>query len=57
MRTTHFVSVLSIFLIASCTKSEVLYVASDYAYVGTFTQGLEGPAVDQKGNLYFVNPH
>ena len=56
MRTTHFVSVLSIFLIASCTKSEVLYVASDYAYVGTFTQGLEGPAVDQKGNLYFVNP-
>ena len=56
MRTTHFVSVLSIFLIASCTKSEVLYVASDYANVGTFTQGLEGPAVDQKGNLYFVNP-
>ena len=51
MRTTHFVSVLSIFLIASCTKSEVLYVASDYAYVGTFTQGLEGPAVDKKGNL------
>lgn len=56
MRTTYFLSVLSIFLFGGCTQSEPLYLATDYAYVGTFTQGLEGPAVDQKGNLYFVNP-
>ena len=29
---------------------------SDLAYVGEFTRGLEGPAVDFNGNLYFVNP-
>ena len=25
-------------------------------FVGDFTQGLEGPAVDEDGNLFFVNP-
>lgn len=29
---------------------------TDFAYVGAFTQGLEGPAVDAEGNLFFVNP-
>jgi sugar lactone lactonase YvrE len=33
------------------------YEASDYVYVGDFTTGLEGPAADVEGNLYFVNPH
>lgn len=37
--------------------NENLYVANDYVYVGEFTTGLEGPAVDANGNLYFVNPH
>lgn len=39
----------------ACEK-EVLYQASDYAFVGDFTEGLEGPAVDVDGNLFFVNP-
>jgi sugar lactone lactonase YvrE len=56
MRTVHFFSVFSLFLLGACTESEPLYIATDYAYVGSFTRGLEGPAVDQKGNLYFVNP-
>ena len=29
--------------------------STDFAYVGEFTSGLEGPAVDKAGNLYFVN--
>ncbi len=41
----------------SCKNNEVLYEANDYAYVGEFTRGLEGPAVDKYGNLYFVNPY
>jgi sugar lactone lactonase YvrE len=40
----------------SCTNSEALYQAIDFVFVGEFTQGLEGPAVDENGNLYFVNP-
>ena len=46
---------INIFLI-SCSKKEILYQANDYVYVGDYTKGLEGPAVDQNGNLYFVNP-
>ena len=48
---------LYVFLFLSCDTQEVLYVATDYVYVGDFTTGLEGPAVDANGNLYFVNPH
>ena len=40
----------------SCTDSEVLYQPMDFLFVGKYTQGLEGPAVDVKGNIYFVNP-
>ncbi len=46
---------INIFLI-SCSKKEILYQANDYVYVGDYSKGLEGPAVDQNGNLYFVNP-
>ncbi|RPG63592.1 MAG: SMP-30/gluconolactonase/LRE family protein [Flavobacteriaceae bacterium TMED42] len=49
-------SVLLIFLVISCNKKETYYQATDYAFVGEFTSGLEGPAVDLEGNLYFVNP-
>ena len=45
-----------IILISSCQSKETLYMPSDLAYVGEFTRGLEGPAVDFNGNLYFVNP-
>lgn len=34
---------------------EVLYVCTDYTVAGLFTGGIEGPAVDLKGNLYAVN--
>ncbi|WP_420579910.1 SMP-30/gluconolactonase/LRE family protein [Reichenbachiella sp.] len=40
-------------LFFSCNKPKETF---DFAYVGTFTQGLEGPAVDARGNLFFVNP-
>lgn len=43
-------------LVFGCQPSSTLYKATDYVYVGDFTTGLEGPAVDQKGALYFVNP-
>ena len=38
------------------SAQEKLYLAEDYVFVGEYTQGLEGPAVDKDGNLYFVNP-
>ena len=40
----------------SCTDSEVLYQPIDFLFVGKYTKGLEGPAVDVNGNIYFVNP-
>ena len=40
----------------SCTDSEVLYQPIDFLFVGKYTQGLEGPAVDVNGNIYFVKP-
>ena len=56
----QFYRILILFFInislISCSQKEVLYQAIDYVYVGDFTSGLEGPAVDQNGNLYFVNP-
>jgi sugar lactone lactonase YvrE len=37
------------------TCSDPLYKVSDLLPEGTFTKGMEGPAVDKKGNLYAVN--
>jgi len=34
---------------------EEFYVSSDFTAAGIFTGGIEGPAVDAKGNLYAVN--
>ena len=31
------------------------FVLQDLVSDGVFTQGIEGPAVDQRGNLYAVN--
>jgi gluconolactonase len=36
-------------------NSDHLYQSSDWVTDGTFTQGIEGPAVDNKGHLYAVN--
>lgn len=41
---------------ASKKDSKEVFKSNDYVYVGEFTQGLEGPAVDLDDNLYFVNP-
>ncbi len=41
----------------STKTTDKLYTANDFAFVGNFTEGLEGPAVDNEGNLYFVNPY
>lgn len=43
-------------LLIGCDSSESYYEVSDYVYVGEYTSGLEGPAVDSSGALYFVNP-
>lgn len=51
-----FLAGLTLISSCSCTDSEALYQAIDFVFVGEFTQGLEGPAVDENGNLYFVNP-
>ena len=40
----------------SCEKKELYYQSEDLVYVGEYTSGLEGPAVDREGNLFFVNP-
>ena len=40
----------------SCEQKEVQYQSQDLVFVGQYTSGLEGPAVDQDGNLFFVNP-
>lgn len=36
-------------------KEDPFYQARDLTGEGTFTSGIEGPAVDRKGNLYAVN--
>ena len=43
-------------LFSSCDKKELYYQSQDLVFVGEYTSGLEGPAVDREGNLYFVNP-
>ena len=51
-----FILISALFLYVGCNPKEPLYLAKDFVYVGDFTQGLEGPAVDKDGNLFFVNP-
>ena len=45
---------LSLALIG-CAATEPLFESSDLTAEGVFTSGIEGPAVDQNGNLYAVN--
>ncbi len=60
---SHYFFVFNIIIIfisnTACMpiSKERLYFADDYAFVGNYTAGLEGPAVDDNGNLYFVNPY
>ena len=48
--------ILQLVFCVSCNKKEVQYQSRDLVFVGEFTTELEGPAIDQEGNLYFVNP-
>lgn len=50
-----FVSILLPLLTLSCMSSQENYVIYDLLPEGTFTKGMEGPAVDSEGNLYAVN--
>ena len=57
MKTLRLESLIVLLILyISCEKKEDNYIANDLAYVGEFTIGLEGPAVDKQGNLNFVNP-
>ena len=40
----------------SCEKKELYYQSEDLVYVGEYTSGLEGPAVDREGNLFLSIP-
>ncbi len=42
-------------LVDSITFFELLYTSSDFTAEGSFTNGIEGPAVDSAGTLYAVN--
>lgn len=53
MRTSMRVMVFSILITSSCKSVQV--VSTDLLPEGTFTKGIEGPAVDANGNLYAVN--
>ena len=56
MKQGIFLILFSLFLGSIHSQNPQLYQASDFIFVGDFSQGLEGPAVDHLGNLYFVNP-
>lgn len=57
MKTSRLLKLAMLLLFfVSCDKREILYQSQDLVFVGEFTSGLEGPAVDREGNLYFVNP-
>lgn len=44
-----------LFHFATFAQVDMYYVAQDLLPEGTFTSGIEGPAVDKAGNLYAVN--
>ncbi len=59
MRIMLFIAVM---IMAGCemtqpspSKERTLYQSIDWVSDGIFTQGIEGPAVDEDGNLYVVN--
>ncbi|HEX8038335.1 MAG TPA: SMP-30/gluconolactonase/LRE family protein [Chryseosolibacter sp.] len=53
MKSSFFaLTILLVYAQASC---QGLYVASDHTAENLFSQNIEGPAFDKKGNLYVVN--
>lgn len=57
MRKILFPFIISVVLFGCTPRSSDTWEATDFAYVGEYSLGLEGPAVDAEGNLFFVNPH
>lgn len=58
MKTNRFLCIAIcslLFWSASFAQKVTCYVAQDLLSEGTFTSGIEGPAVDKAGNLYAVN--
>lgn len=58
MKTNRFLCIAIcslLFWSASFAQKGTCYVAQDLLSEGTFTSGIEGPAVDKAGNLYAVN--
>lgn len=51
-KTYSMAAILFTFLQASCQQS---FVVTDHTAENVFTSGIEGPAFDDKGNLYVVN--
>ena len=50
------ITLLILISLQSCVNSKtLLYSVSDFTTESGFTKGIEGPAVDSKGNLYAVN--
>ncbi len=57
--TSSTLLLISVIILSNCkhkNKSITDLQSRDYVYVGDYTQGLEGPAVAENGDLYFVNP-
>lgn len=51
--------ILMFAVLAACnskTTKDSTVTSEDLVFVGDFSSGLEGPAVDRNGDLYFVNP-
>lgn len=56
MRGRDCLLVILIFGLLACKTDKTWDKSSDLIFVSEFTKGLEGPAVDSEGNLFFVNP-
>ncbi len=50
-----FILIITFNFFSSCTKGKGISTSIDYTKESIFTKGVEGPAVDSKGNLYAVN--
>lgn len=53
-KTLFLLPIVTVFL-TSCETLKDIHIAQDFMGDGTFTNGIEGPVVDKKGNVYAVN--
>lgn len=60
MAMKNFSFILLLLILSSClskNQEKKNGESEDFVFVGSYSLGLEGPAVDAEGNLYFVNPN